>query len=112
MSDPFVINELKVNSTDIHDRAEAAEFWYSQYIKQNHGGKLPKSQSKKRAVIRRFSDIPQNKPEWLWEGHIPRGMLTIIAGDPGQGKSAVALDIAARVSSGKPFIHSLLSKEK
>lgn len=38
--------------------------------------------------------------EWLWAGRIPLGKLTIIDGDPGLGKSTVALDIVARVSKG------------
>ncbi|MBN1460973.1 MAG: AAA family ATPase [Armatimonadetes bacterium] len=43
------------------------------------------------------------KPElvsWLWPGRIPFGKLSILDGDPGLGKSTVALDIAARVSRG------------
>jgi putative DNA primase/helicase len=38
--------------------------------------------------------------EWLWEGRVPRGMLTMFAGDPKQGKSLVTLSIAAAVSKG------------
>ncbi len=37
--------------------------------------------------------------EWLWKGRIPYGKITIADGDPGQGKSTVALDIAARLTS-------------
>lgn len=37
---------------------------------------------------------------WLWQGRIPLGKLTLIDGDPGLGKSTVTLDIAARVSRG------------
>ena len=101
--------ELKANSTDINEKAEAAEYWYSEFskLKVKAGGKVPagyKEEEKLRAIIKKFSDIPPGKPEWLWEGHIPRGMFVIIGGDPGQGKSAVGLDIAARVSNGNPFI--------
>jgi hypothetical protein len=38
--------------------------------------------------------------EWLWPGRIPLGRLTLIAGDPGIGKSLVAVDLAARLSRG------------
>jgi putative DNA primase/helicase len=38
--------------------------------------------------------------EWLWPGRVARGKLTIIAGAPGSGKSALAVGIAAAVSSG------------
>ncbi len=43
------------------------------------------------------------KPEqvtWLWPGRIPFGKLTILDGDPGLGKSALTIDLAARVSRG------------
>jgi KaiC/GvpD/RAD55 family RecA-like ATPase len=37
---------------------------------------------------------------WLWDGVIPRGKLTVLAGDPGMGKSLLTLDVASRASSG------------
>ena len=102
--------ELKANSNDLYEKAESAEFWYTQFskLKLKTGGKVPagfKDEFKIKAKIKKFSDIPIRKPQWLIEGHIPLGMLAIIGGDPGQGKSAVGLDIAARISNGL-FIHS------
>jgi len=41
--------------------------------------------------------------EWLWEGRIPLGKITLIDGDPGTGKSAATTDLGARVSVGKPW---------
>ena len=38
--------------------------------------------------------------QWLWPGVIARGKLTILAGDPGLGKSFLTLDMAARASRG------------
>lgn len=38
--------------------------------------------------------------EWLWPSRIPMGKLTVIAGDPKVGKSVLAVDLTARVSSG------------
>ncbi len=46
----------------------------------------------------RASTIPPEKIEWLWPGRIAIGKLSIIAGDPGLGKSQLTLDIAARVT--------------
>ncbi len=40
--------------------------------------------------------------DWLWPNRIPMAALTLIAGFPGSGKTAIALDIAARVSVGAP----------
>ena len=36
-------------------------------------------------------------------GYIPLGKLTIIDGDPGLGKSLMTLDIAARITTGRPM---------
>jgi putative DNA primase/helicase len=41
--------------------------------------------------------------EWLWPGRIAANKLTMLVGDPGIGKTFVALDIAARVSTGRPW---------
>jgi len=41
--------------------------------------------------------------EWLWRGRIPFGKITILDGDPGVGKSLLALTIAACVSTGRPL---------
>lgn len=37
---------------------------------------------------------------WLWEGRIPRGKVTLIAGFPDQGKSQIMLKIAALCTTG------------
>lgn len=37
---------------------------------------------------------------WLWEGWIPRGMITILAAIPGAGKTGLMLDFSRRISSG------------
>ena len=44
-----------------------------------------------------LSDVEPERVAWLWPGRIPRGKLTVLDGDPGLGKSAVTLDLAARV---------------
>jgi hypothetical protein len=41
--------------------------------------------------------------EWLWPGYIPAGMITLLDGDPGLGKSWLTIDLAARVSRGWPM---------
>jgi hypothetical protein len=51
----------------------------------------------------RMSDIEPEAVDWIWPGRIARGKLTLIAGDPGMGKSQIALDVAARVSKAALF---------
>jgi len=40
---------------------------------------------------------------WFWQDWIPIGMLSLMGGVPGSGKSYVALDLARRVVDGEPF---------
>jgi putative DNA primase/helicase len=41
--------------------------------------------------------------EWLWPGRIAANKVTMLVGEPGVGKTLVALDIAARVSTSRPW---------
>jgi hypothetical protein len=54
-------------------------------------------------VGRLLSEVEPEKVEWLWQGRVPKGKLTVIDGDPGTGKSAATTDLAARVSVGRPW---------
>ena len=47
-----------------------------------------------------LSDVATHPIEWLWPGRIPLGKITILDGDPGIGKSLIAINIAACVSAG------------
>ena len=55
----------------------------------------------------RLRDAKRTSVHWLWEGRIPLGKITVLAGDPGLGKSFITLDIAARVSTGSPWPDAL-----
>ena len=55
------------------------------------------------AILRNLDDVERELLDWLWPGRIPLGKLTLLAGDPGLGKSFVTLDIAARVSRGNSW---------
>lgn len=56
-----------------------------------------------RAILIRLADVEPQSVEWLWQDRIPLGKLTVIQGDPKQGKSLLTIDIATRVSTGNPF---------
>ena len=49
------------------------------------------------------SRYPSSRVEWLWEPFLARGKLSILDGDPGVGKSLLAVDLAARLSRGGPL---------
>ena len=46
------------------------------------------------------ADVQPEPVRWLWPDRVALGKLTLIAGDPGLGKSLITLDMAARVSGG------------
>jgi hypothetical protein len=48
-----------------------------------------------------FSEVKIESLQWLWPGRIPLGKVTILDGDPGLGKSLIAVDLAARVTTGR-----------
>lgn len=48
----------------------------------------------------KLSDVEPKLVEWLWPGRIPLGMLTLLAGDAGGGKSFLSEYIAACLSKG------------
>lgn len=57
--------------------------------------------AKKGLVTQRASDIEPERIEWLVEGAIPMGMLVVIGGQPGMGKSQIAIKLAAAVTTGE-----------
>lgn len=53
-----------------------------------------------RVLLRKASGIAMKGVRWLYRGRIPDGMVTLLAGREGIGKSTVALDIAAQLTRG------------
>lgn len=52
---------------------------------------------------RTIAAIDPEPIRWVWQGRMAEGMITLIDGDPGQGKSTVAVDIAAKITTGEPL---------
>lgn len=53
--------------------------------------------------IRKLSEVELQEVQWLWYPYIPFGKITIIQGDPGEGKTTFALRLAAACSTGNPL---------
>lgn len=50
-----------------------------------------------------MEDVVSKEVEWLWYPYIPYGKITIIEGDPGEGKTTLVLMLAAALSKGLPL---------
>ena len=48
-----------------------------------------------------YSEIPAKKVDWLWYPYIAYGKITLLEGDPGDGKSTFILQLAALLTTGK-----------
>jgi putative DNA primase/helicase len=49
------------------------------------------------------SDVEMDLTRWLWYDHIPVGDITVFAGMPQKGKSTAAIDVVARLTTGRDF---------
>lgn len=56
--------------------------------------------------FKRMADVAEKSVEWVWDGRIPIGELTIIEGDPGVNKSSLCCDLAARLTQGTAMPHT------
>ena len=59
----------------------------------------------------KLSEIESQEIEWLWYPFIPYGKITIIQGDPGDGKTTMILNLAAKLSKGETIDEGVDSKE-
>lgn len=60
-------------------------------------------EAKEKRMIEYYSKLTSKPIKWLWYPYIPYGKITIIQGDPGEGKTSLALYIAMLLSQGKAF---------
>lgn len=50
-----------------------------------------------------YSTVTEKEIEWLWYPYIPYGKITVIEGDPGDGKSTFILNVASLLTKGADF---------
>lgn len=77
-------------------------------IDSNSGGKRRKSKTVEQShpsvpMLQCMADIEPTEVKWLWPYRFPLGRLSLLVGRPGEGKSYVAMEIAACVSTGRSF---------
>jgi putative DNA primase/helicase len=89
---------------DVDERREMPDSAYADDERErglNHPpkGAAPNGELK----VTRLSDIAPKPIRPLWPGFLYLGKITVLAGVPGDGKSLLALDIAARITAGKAW---------
>ncbi|MFI3170244.1 MAG: AAA family ATPase [Faecalibacterium sp.] len=50
-----------------------------------------------------MSDVEIEEIDWIWHPYIPYGKVTIIQGDPGEGKTTFILALIALLTTGEPL---------
>ena len=67
-----------------------------------HGATGPARElSGRRLQATSMADVSPQCVRWLWKDRLPVGMVSIIAGEPGLGKSTLTAEVAARTSRGE-----------
>lgn len=58
-----------------------------------------------------MDEVQSKEVNWLWYPYIPYGKITIIQGDPGEGKTTLALRLAALLSKGEALPYDDAERE-
>ena len=74
--------------------------WLGLGLQRPQAQKQEPSKQSGNFVMTPVFDISPEPVEWLWNSKIPRGKLTLLAGDPGLGKSLLTSYMAAVISRG------------
>ena len=79
-----------------------AEITDGKYIREAIYGVKEPTQEETVEIIR-MSEVDTQTVEWLWEPYIPFGKVTIVQGNPGEGKTYFAMRLAAACTNRKPL---------
>jgi len=74
-------------------------------------GDLIMANSKEELKLIRMNEVEVTAINWLWYPYIPFGKITVIQGDPGDGKTTVVLAIAAALTTGAALPESVTAAE-
>ena len=76
---------------ELNRLAEAAPLW------------TPTAAKEFGPILTCLADVEPRPVSWLWPNRIPLGRITLLVGRPGEGKSFLTTDAAARVITGTPW---------
>ena len=58
---------------------------------------------KKELKLIQMSNVEVEDIKWVWYPYIPYGKITVVQGDPGEGKTTFVLALIALLTQGKPL---------
>ena len=61
---------------------------------------MPSKYENEHYKLNYYNTIEEKDVHWLWYPYIPYGKITVVQGDPGEGKTTMMLKIAAMMSTG------------
>lgn len=102
--------ELLPKNLSVYRLLPQAKDWNEELINERNGLKTDEyitigvrkpQDSPKTVPMIRMSDVEQTEVDWLWYPYIPFGKLTIIQGNPGEGKTFFAMQLAAACTNQK-----------
>lgn len=70
---------------------------------------MQEKQTNENKYFIKYSDVETKQIDWLWFPYLPKGMVSIIQGDPKCGKTFMLIDIISRITRGD---YKPLSDEK
>ena len=102
--DQILLNELrKIVDLNFQEKPKGAE-------KRHRGSDKEESEKERNRGIFTFkplSEIKEEKIDWIWYPYLAKKTLSILEGDPGLGKSYLAMMVSAALSKGQklPCVH-------
>jgi len=102
--DEIILNELrKIVDSNFREKPKGAE-------KRHRRSDKEESEKEKNRGIFTFkplSEIKEEKIDWIWYPYLAKKTLSILEGDPGLGKSYLAMMVSAALSKGQklPCVH-------
>ncbi len=98
-----------INLPDLPEKGDITD-WISQGHSKDELLKLvdetpewEPEETRKTAIFIRLDKVEPKPIEWLWPNYIPLGKIVLIDGNPDVGKSTIAFDLAARITTGRPM---------